>query len=416
MQLSKYSLGTGDRFGQQGKAQLKAVQKAGKEFDTLITPVWNKSNREHQIIGTKPQDVREEADEAVSELGWNEAYFVDADHISEKTVDPYISCSDFFTIDVADYIGKKSDPADKKAFIEKNYGSIGALSIPGLKEEFTVTEGFLSDWADQYLLAIKQARKIYEYIHEKKSGQAVFEISIDEVRNPQKPVELYFILKTAAEEGIAINTVAPKFTGDFYKGVDYVGDIDQFTKEFEQDILVIAHAIEEFGLPEDLKLSVHSGSDKFSLYPQIHELLEKYDAGVHLKTAGTTWLEELIGIAESGPQGLEMTKAIYQKAYGKYDELTGPYETVINIDQDSLPTPVEFAEWDAEKIIAKLEHNPDHPEFDSQLRQFLHCSYKIAASLDGEFISLLQENESTIGERVTENLYERHVRPLFFGE
>jgi hypothetical protein len=415
MQLSKYSIGTGDRFGQQGKAQLKAVQKADEEFDTLITPVWNKSNREHQIIGTEPENVREEADAAVSELGWNEAYFVDADHISEKTVDPYISCSNFFTIDVADYIGEKSAPEDKKAFIEKNADSIGSLSIPGISEEFNVTKDFLSDWADQYLLAIKQARKIYEYIRDRKSGSAVFEISIDEVENPQKPIELYFILKTVAEEGIAINTIAPKFTGDFYKGVDYVGDIDQFEKEFEQDILVISHAIEEFGLPSDLKLSVHSGSDKFSLYPRINALLEKYNAGVHLKTAGTTWLEELIGIAEFGQQGLEMAKKIYQKAFGKYDELTGPYKTVINIDQNSLPSPDEFSEWPAKKIIAKLEHNPDHPEFDSELRQFLHCSYKIAASLDGEFISLLRENEATIGERVTENLYERHICPLFFG-
>src|SRR5699024_10655524 len=96
--LTSYSFGTGDRFGQQGEAQLKAVQKAQNELGASITPVWNKSNREHQIIGTQPQEVRQEADKAVKSLQWKEAYFVDADHITLETVDPYLNCSDFFTL------------------------------------------------------------------------------------------------------------------------------------------------------------------------------------------------------------------------------------------------------------------------------------------------------------------------------
>lgn len=414
--LKKYSLGTGDRFGQQGEAQLKAIQKAKTEDNIQITPVWNKSHREHEIIGTSPQNVRAEADHAVKSLNWDDTYCVDADHITREIVDPFVACSDFFTIDVADYIGGKSDPETRETFFEKNEELVGDLEIPGIEQHFTVTKEFLTHWADQYLLAIQKAREIYQYIANQKEADAVYEISMDEVETPQTPIELYFILKTVAEEGIPIHTIAPKFTGDFYKGVDYVGNLDRFVKEFEQDILVIAHAVDTFDLPEELKLSIHSGSDKFSLYPYIHKLINKHDTGVHLKTSGTTWLEELIGLAESGADGLDMVKKIYSEAYGRYDELTAPYEPVIDIDPTQLPTPTTLSAWDGETLVAKLEHNPEHPDFDSQLRQFLHCSYKIAAEQGDAFIQLLQEHASTVGGRVTHNLYDRHISPLFLGD
>ncbi len=411
--LERFSIGTGDRFGQQGNAQLLSIIKARKEHDVLITPVWNKSNREHEIIGTEPQDVRNEADSSTNALGWNEVYCVDADHITKETVEPFISCSDFFTIDVAEYIGKQAEAADKESFLQKNAELVGSIKIPDLEEEFRITNSFLNNWADQYLLAIKKAQEIFEYIWEKKSGDVVFEISMDEVETPQTPIELYFILITAAEEGIKIDTIAPKFTGDFYKGIDYAGDIEQFVKEFEQDILAIKHAVNQFDLSSELKLSIHSGSDKFSLYPHINNLLEKHGAGVHLKTSGTTWLAELIGLATSGTEGLAMVKEIYRKAYGRYDELTAPYKPVISIDENQLPAPETFNEWSGDIIASKLEHNPDHPEFNPQLRQFLHCSYKIAAEQGQEFLSLLKNNEPNIAQKVTQNLYQRHIKPLF---
>ena len=101
-----------------------------------------------------------------------------------------------------------------------------------------------------------------------------------------------------------MQTIAPKFTGRFNKGVDYVGDLAQFEKEFNDDLAVIAFAVKEFGLPADLKLSVHSGSDKFSIYPAIRRAIRRTGAGLHIKTAGTTWLEELIGLASAGGEGL----------------------------------------------------------------------------------------------------------------
>jgi hypothetical protein len=409
-----YSFGTGDRFGQQGEAQLKAIQKAQGELGISITPVWNKSHREHQIIGTQPSEVRREADSAAASLHWTDAYYVDADHITQNTVDQYIDCSDFFTLDVSDFIGTPCESDVKSRFLQQNKSLTGEINISGIDECFTVTEAFLADWADQYLKAINKASNLFDYIRSrKKSEDVVYEISIDEVETPQTPIELFFILKTAASRNIAINTIAPKFTGDFYKGVDYVGDTDQFASEFEQDLLVIAYAVEQFGLPADLKLSVHSGSDKFSLYPHINRLIKKHEAGLHLKTAGTTWLEELTGLAAAGGEALELAASIYGDAYDRLPELTAPYAEVINISGDALPAPDEAAQWTSSEFVAALEHDEENPAYNSSFRQLLHCGYKIAAERGSEFTDALHEHEDFIAPRVTRNLFERHLRPLF---
>lgn len=416
MALAKYSMGTGDRFGHQGKAQLQAILKAKNEHDILVTPVWNKSHREHTIIGTDPRQVRNEADQTVKTLGWKQAYYVDADHITRDIVDNYIDNSNFFTIDVAEFIGQTPQKRNKEAFIRRNKDLVGKMEIPGIPGKFMVTEDFLSDWADQYLLAIKKASDLYRYIAQQgDSDERVYEISMDEVLIPQTPIELFFILKTVADYEIPINTLAPKFTGDFYKGIDYVGDISQFVKEFEQDILVLTHGITSFGLPSNLKLSIHSGSDKFSLYPRIHQLIKKYDTGVHLKTSGTTWLEEMIGLASAGGEGLEFAKRVSKEALSRLPELTEPYATVVSIDEDELPGPRGVEAWESAHFTAALTHDENNTEYNPSLRQLLHCAYKIAAERTQKFTELLQKYEKNIAPRVTQNLYERHLKPLFIG-
>ncbi len=117
MKLGKYSFGIGDRFNHEGKAQLRAIIKAQKK-GVDITPVWNKSNREHDIVHSEPEGTRTEADEAVRNLSWDSTYCVDADHINLSNVDRFIEHSDFFTLDVAMYIGNASTEEDVKAFIE----------------------------------------------------------------------------------------------------------------------------------------------------------------------------------------------------------------------------------------------------------------------------------------------------------
>ena len=119
-QLTKYSMGVGDRFGQQGRAQLEAFRLLAQRERVSVSPVWNKSNREHTIIGTRPEAVRCEADAAVRGAGWTLPYYVDADHISLKNVDGFVAASDFFTLDVADYIGETMEEGDIYGFVSRS--------------------------------------------------------------------------------------------------------------------------------------------------------------------------------------------------------------------------------------------------------------------------------------------------------
>ena len=310
MKIEKYTFGTGDRFAHQGRAQLQAILNA-REAGIDVYPVWNKSNREHSIIKSQPGDVRAEADAAVAALGFTGAYYVDADHIGLKTVDAFIPGSDFFTLDVADFTGKAAEADAVGVFLKAVRRYSGSLSIPGIEQPFDLTEKTVRGAAGKFLLAVQEAGRIYRYVEERKGREGfVTEISVDETDAPQSPVELFLILAMIAEEHIPIQTIAPKFTGRFNKGVDYVGDLAQFEKEFDEDLSVIAFAIQEFGLADTLKLSVHSGSDKFSIYPIINRLIKKHNAGLHVKTAGTTWLEEVIGLAESSGEGLALVKVL----------------------------------------------------------------------------------------------------------
>ncbi|NOR76122.1 MAG: hypothetical protein GQ525_13320, partial [Draconibacterium sp.] len=350
MKFGKYSFGVGDRFNHEGQAQLRALMRANAK-GVEVTPVWNKSNREHDIVNSEPEGTRIEADEAVKALGWKEPYCVDADHINLSNVDRFIDHSDFFTLDVAVYIGNEPAAEDVVAFKQSCAIFGGKVIIPGIDESIVVSDELLDEVSGKYLAAVKEAGKIYKHIVSVKgAGNFVTEVSMDEVEDPQTPVDMFFIMKMLADEKIPAQTFAPKFTGRFNKGVDYVGDVKQFTKEFEQDVLVIDYAVKEFGLPEDLKMSVHSGSDKFTIYPIMAKIIKKYDKGLHVKTAGTTWLEEVIGLAISGDEGLAVAKEIYLQALARKDELCAPYADVIDIDDAQLPTSEEVSGWTGKKF------------------------------------------------------------------
>jgi hypothetical protein len=413
MILDKFSLGVGDRFGHQAKAQLQAIIGAkGQGVD--ITPVWNKSHREHTIIGTSPGDVRAEADAAVAALNWDGPYRVDADHIGLKNVDLFIDSSDFFTLDVADFIGQAADENDVNAFVDTYKKYAGLLSVAGIDGALEISAEQIRTIAGKFLLAVKEAGKVYRQIESVKGADNfITEVSMDETDQPQTPVEMLFILAAIADEGIPAQTIAPKFTGRFNKGVDYISDQEQFAKESEEDLAVIAFAIKEFGLPENLKLSVHSGSDKFSIYGPISKALRKFDAGLHLKTAGTTWLEELIGLALAGGDGLSIAKRVYADALSRFDELCGPYASVINIDKAKLPTPDVVDRWSGEEYASALRHDQSCSQYDSNFRQLLHVGYKVAAQMGDEFLGALKKHEEVISQNVTENIYERHIKPIF---
>ena len=413
--LSKYSVGTGDRFAHQAKAQLQACVKA-LEAGTTVVPVWNKSNREHTIIGSDPASVRHAADAAVKALNWKHPYFCDADHITLQTVGRFFAACDFYTIDVADFIGQSASDADIDEFVIQHPELLGRIRLEGTDDQFEITQNMLRQTAQKFLAAVKKAGEVYRTIEQAKGkGNFIPEISMDETNAAQSPAELLIILAAIADEGIPIETIAPKFSGRFNKGVDYVGDVAQFEKEFALDVAAIAYAVAHFGLPANLKLSVHSGSDKFSIYPPIHATIKRFNAGVHLKTAGTTWLEELIGLAESGGEGLALAKDIYAEAYAHSEELCAPYATVIDIDAAKLPSPSAVRGWTSEQYTSALRHVRGSSAYNSSLRQLLHVGFKVAAKMGPRYLALLEANEAIIAKNVTENLYERHIAPVFLG-
>ncbi|HAO94559.1 MAG TPA: hypothetical protein DCQ96_00735, partial [Verrucomicrobiales bacterium] len=295
--IDKFTFGVGDRFAHQAAPQLRAFQMLASE-GVSVTPVWNKSNREHLIVGSDPAGTRTAAENAITQLDWQAGFLLDADHINLETVDRYLPHCDFYTIDVADDIGTPASPEEIANFVNRHPELIGTITIDGIAAPLEITREMVEQTARQFLKACELAGRIYRHIATEKGGEDfIAEVSMDETDDPQTPPEMLVILAAIADQKFPIQTIAPKFTGRFNKGVDYVGDIAQFEQEFNDDLAVIAHAVKAYGLPETLKLSVHSGSDKFSIYEPIKRALARTGAGLHIKTAGTTWLEELIGLA-----------------------------------------------------------------------------------------------------------------------
>ena len=412
MILEKYSMGVGDRFGRQGKAQLLAMVEA-KAQGIEVVPVWNKSHREHTLIGTGPADVRAEADAAVKALNWTLPYHVDADHVNNSNIDGFIDPSDFFTLDVADYIGKPCSPEAKQAFCDTFKKYIGKKTFDG-GVSVEITEADLTGAADKFLYAIEQAGVLYNRIAEAKGkDNFVTEVSMDEVDQPQTPAEMLLILGMIAEKGIPAQTIAPRFAGAFYKGVDYVGNVEEFDRQFYQHLAVIKFAVSEFGLPASLKMSIHSGSDKFSLYAPVNKALKQFGAGLHIKTAGTTWLEELIGLCEAGGEAEKMVKEIYSRAWDRKDELAAAYAAVIHVTNP--PQPGDIAGLSGPELAAVIRHDSSNPKYNPELRQLFHIAYKIAAEMGNEYLDMLEKYECVISEHVTGNILDRHLVPVFRG-
>lgn len=414
MTIGRYSVGTGDRFGKEGLALLAAFEKI-RDDGVEVAIVFNKSNREHTIIGTTPADQREAADDAVAASSWSGQYYVDADHVGLSNVDWFIDHCDFFTIDVTDCIGRPTTAKATAEFLDKAQALLGEHDVPGLDAPVVVTDEVLQTVANRYLFGVEEARRIYDHIRFSGGEMRHVEVSMDESPERQGPPELLVILSAIADAGIPADTVAVKFVGRFNKGVDYVGDVDEFLAEFRADVAVIKYAIDKFDMKKNLKISVHTGSDKFSLYPGIGQIVRELDAGLHLKTAGTTWLEELIGLAEAGGEGLQIAKDIYREAHGRFDELAAPYADVIDIDAAALPSPDDVDGWTSEQFASALRHDQSNPAYDQNLRQLLHVAFKVAAKMGPRYLDALDTYREDVARNVTENIYERHLKPLFLS-
>ena len=143
--------------------------------------------------------------------------------------------------------------------------------------------------------------------------------------------------------------------------------------------------------------------------------MKKHGAGLHLKTAGTTWLEEVIGLADAGGEGLVLAKDIYGGALEHIDELCAPYATVIDIDRAKLPTAAAVAQWTSEQYVNALQHEQSCKEFNPHLRQLLHVGFKIAAKKGARYLDLIRANQAIVAKKVTGNLFDRHIKAIFLS-
>ena len=184
IKFAKYSIGVGDRFGHQARAQIRAV-KAIKELGVTVVPVWNKSFREHSLIGTEPLDTRQAADAAVAAEKWTGGYFLDADHINLQNVESFVAPCDFFTLDVAEAIGKPVPAEESAAFAARHAALVGKHQLPGMSEMLTIDQETLLAVAERYLMAIRAAGNLYRHIAAaRRTAPFVTEVSMDETISP----------------------------------------------------------------------------------------------------------------------------------------------------------------------------------------------------------------------------------------
>ena len=233
MKIEQYTIGMGDRFAHQGIAQLRAVMQA-RDLGIPVHPVWNKSNREHAIVHSKPDDLRAEADAAVAALGWSESYHVDADHIGLKTVDGFLNASDFFTLDVADFVGRPSAGTARFQDFIRKWGS--EVQIPGMGRPLGLTPAAIEKSAAKFLQAMVEAGAIYRHVlANKNNGDFVVEVSVDETDSPQTPDELFLIAGKAAE----VRTLRNRL-GVLEKDLDHaqksLGTAQETVKNLENEI------------------------------------------------------------------------------------------------------------------------------------------------------------------------------------
>src|SRR5580658_3782779 len=160
LRLERYSFGVGDRFAHQAKAQLRAILLAAADGAEII-PVWNKSYREHSIIGSEPASVRAAAEAAASDLGWTRPFHVDADHITRKTVDAFVASSDYYTLDVTEAIGKPTPAEQVEKFLARHPELMEPMELPGVAQPMVMSRATSAQIAAKYLFAAKEAGHIY---------------------------------------------------------------------------------------------------------------------------------------------------------------------------------------------------------------------------------------------------------------
>jgi len=357
----KPTFGFGDRLGLATPGHIAAVK--GTKFAPIFA---QQSVRENTRTGRTPQQVMEDAKRAVDSAKWDSAWGADADHL--KTVDdlpPFVEAGyTFFTVDPGEHVDNAADTDSVEVLKQKvaslNWDELSALYLSGNGEQASpwrrgdIWRGFeaesLMRGTVKYGRAIQHAVSMFKRLSELKEAFD-FEVSVDETDSPTSPLEHFFIANELTRNGVKFTSLAPRFIGRFEKGVDYIGDLNALDVELSKHAAVTAH----FGT---YKLSLHSGSDKFSVYPLV---AKHWGERIHVKTAGTSYLEALRVLAKHEP---ELFSKIYALGREHYETDKKTYHVSAELSQlpktDDLPSLLE--DFHAREVL--------HVTFGSALAQF----------------------------------------------
>jgi hypothetical protein len=357
------SFGFGDRLGLATPGHIAALRHSTVD----IRPVFSQQSvRENARTGRTPQQVLDEAKRAVEAAGWDAPWGADADHL--KTVEdlpPFVEAGyTFFTVDPGAHVDNAADTDSLPVLQEKargqNWDELSGIYLAGNGETgFGVFESeTLLRALVKYGRAIRQTVEMYRRLSELKDAFD-FEISVDETDAPTTPLEHYFISNELTRGGVKFTSLAPRFIGCFEKGVDYIGDpsmnsgqaLAALDAEMAKHAAVTAH----FGT---YKLSLHSGSDKFSVYPLI---VKHWGSRLHVKTAGTSYLEALRALAVTEPALFERIWALGLERYAT-DRATYHVSADPALVPANLPLPALLDDFHAREIL--------HVTFGSALSTF----------------------------------------------
>lgn len=375
------SFGFGDRLGLATPGHIAAVQ------ETDIAPIFaQQSVRENARTGRTPQAVLDDAMWAIFELKWRNPWGADADHIKEiSDLPPFIAAGySFYTIDPGQYV---DDSANKdsvevlKAKVNDLPWDVLGITLDDLYQHYVVSpvqlSGFVLEFNEEALLraaakygrAIAHIKTVSDYLVENVSGFDL-EASVDETDTPTSVQEHYFIASELRRLYVSFVSLALRFIGSFEKGVDYVGDITEFDFLMEKHAAVI-HSIGGY------KLSIHTGSDKFSIYPSVAKHAHNL---VHVKTAGTSYLEALRVIASVDKP---FFREIIVFACSRYEtdratyHVSGSLKKVPSADAlEDVDLPALFEQFDARQVL-HVTYGSVLDEYGPRLKEILKANQSL---------------------------------------
>ena len=368
------SFGFGDRTGLATPGHKRALD--GK----AVFPVFaQQSIREMERTGRSPEDVMNTAVWGVFEEGYRDGFAADADHLKsreavEKTAEVGFN---MFTCDPSEHVnpaadrllGEELEEAFRKIdrgeeLLEKYSGREYGASLPGRDYQFASTfqPEDVKRAIVKYFPAVKFAVDSFNWVSEARDDQFIFEVSVDETETPTTPLEHVFVAKELTERGVELFSLAPRFVGNIQKGIDYIGELDRF----EEQLKAHAAIASSYG---GYRLSLHSGSDKFSIYPYFAKYLGE---NVHVKTAGTSYLEAVRLVAEKDP---ELFRDLHDFALERFEEDRATYH--VETDLSKVPSPCELPDEQLPELLDR-----DDP------RQVFHVTYGSVLSQkeNGDFV------------------------------